>query len=105
MNWSGSPDGYTIDFTQSTASIYDQTPPVPVSIDRIAATKRSGCWFSEPMVTSTVEPADFTVITPSERIIDFADVTPDDPAAYAQIGSTLLCFLRHCWKLACTRFR
>lgn len=90
MNWSGSPDGYTIDFTQSTASIYDQTPPVPVSIDLDCGNQTFRLLFSEPMVTSTVEPADFTVTTPSEQVIDFAEVTPDDPAAYAQLGFTLV---------------
>jgi len=90
MNWSGSPDGYTIDFTQSTASIYDQTPPVPVSIDLDCSNLTFRLEFSEPMVTSTVEPADFTVTTPSAQVIDFSEVTPDDPTAYAQIGFTLV---------------
>ena len=31
MNWSNSLEGYTIDFGQSTASLYDQVPPVPIS--------------------------------------------------------------------------
>jgi len=90
MNWSGSPDGYTIDFTESTASIYDENPPVPVSVVTDCSNQTFVVEFSEPIVTSTVAPTDFTLTSPSGDVFPFGTVTPDDPFAPAQTGYTIV---------------
>ena len=86
MNWTGSPDGYTIDFTQSTASLYDQTPPVPVEVVANCGNQSFHLEFSEQIVTSTVEPADITITSPSGEVFNFINVTPDNSMAFAQTG-------------------
>ncbi len=90
MNWTGSPDGYTIDFTQSTASLYDQNPPVLISLSTDCSNQTFLAEFSEPLVTSTVEPADFTLTSPSGDVFTIATVTPNNPGAYAQSDFNLL---------------
>ncbi|HMC97893.1 MAG TPA: hypothetical protein VKG92_09575, partial [Flavobacteriales bacterium] len=90
MNWTGSPDGYTIDFTQSTASIYDQNPPVPVSVTTDCSNQTFEVEFSEPVVTSTVSPTDFTLTSPSGDVYPFGTVTPNVPSAPAQTGYTIV---------------
>lgn len=89
MNWSNSPDGYTIDFNQSTATIFDDLAPIPTVIFPECGNQTFRVEFSEPIVTSTVEPTDFSVTTPAGETILFSDVTPDDPLAFAQPGYTL----------------
>ncbi|HRH70060.1 MAG TPA: gliding motility-associated C-terminal domain-containing protein [Flavobacteriales bacterium] len=89
MNWSGSPDGYTIDFTQSTASIYQDTHPVPLSVVPDCAQQNYYIVFSEQMVTASVEPEDFTLTSPSGETYAFLGVTPDNPSLYAQTGFTI----------------
>ena len=86
MNWTGSPDGYTIDFTQSTASLYDQTPPVPVEAVPNCGNQSFHIEFNEQIVTSTVEPTDMTITSPSGEVFNFISVTPDNSTAYAQTG-------------------
>ena len=54
MNWTNSPNGYTIDFTQSTASLYDNINPYPVSVVPDCANQHFHVIFSEPVVTSSV---------------------------------------------------
>ena len=90
MNWSGSPDGYTIDFTQSTASIYDQNPPVPIALSTNCANQNFLLEFSEAIVTNTVEPTDFTLTSPSGDVFTFGTVTPNNPGAFAQSAYNLL---------------
>lgn len=89
MNWTGSPDGYTIDFTQSTAAIYDNVPPFPVSVTPDCSNESFVVNFSEPIVTSTVSPTDFTLTSPSGTILPFTTVTPNVPGAFSQSAYTL----------------
>lgn len=89
MNWSGSTDGYNIDFTQSTAAIYDNVPPVPVSVTTDCSNQTFVVNFSEPIVTNTVSPTDFTLTSPSGVVFPFITVTPNDPAAFSQAGYTM----------------
>lgn len=90
MNWSGSLDGYTIDFTQSSASLYDQTPPVPISVVADCTNETLQLTFSEYIVTSTVQATDFSITTPSGGSVVVASVSPDQPTAFAQIGFDLV---------------
>lgn len=90
MNWTGSVEGYTIDFTQSTASIYDQNPPVPISVTTDCSNQTFVVEFSEPIVTSTVTTTDFTLTSPTGTVLPFGVVIPDDPNAAAQTGYTIV---------------
>lgn len=81
MNWTGSPDGYTIDFTQSTANIYDQTPPYVVGVVADCANQQFYIAFSENVVTSTVEAGDFQFISSQGQIYSCTTVTPDQAGA------------------------
>lgn len=78
MNWSNSLDGYTIDFGQSTASLYDQVPPVPISAETDCSNLTVVLTFSEPIVGTSVQPSDFTVTGPSGTIT-VASVTANNP--------------------------
>lgn len=89
MNWSNSPYGYTIDFTESTASIFDSTTPEVVEALMDCSNTNIHLLFSEPMTTSTVEPADFTLTNSNGAIIPFVNVVPDQPSAAAQTGFTI----------------
>jgi gliding motility-associated-like protein len=64
MNWSNSLEGYTIDFGQSTASLYDDSPPTIVSVESNCANTELTVVFSENIVVSTVQPEDFTITGP-----------------------------------------
>ncbi len=89
MNWTGSPDGYTIDFTQSTASIYDQTPPYMVGVVADCANQVFYIAFSENVVTSTVEAGDFQFISSQGQVYPCTNVIPDQPGANAQNTFTI----------------
>jgi hypothetical protein len=78
MNWSNSLDGYTIDFGQSTASLYDQVPPVPISATTDCSNLTVVLTFSEPIVGTSVQPTDFTVTGPSGTIA-VQSVTANNP--------------------------
>ena len=89
MNWTGSTNGYSIDFTQSTAAIYDNVPPFPVSVTVDCSNQSFVVNFSEPIVTNTVSPTDFTLTSPSGAVLAFITATPIDPAAFSQSSFTL----------------
>jgi len=78
MNWSNSLDGYTIDFAQSTASLYDQIPPVPISATTDCSNLTVVLTFSEPIVGTSVQPTDFTITGPSGTIT-VQSVTANNP--------------------------
>jgi hypothetical protein len=78
MNWSNSLEGYTIDFGQSTASLYDQVPPVPISATTDCSNLTVILTFSEPIVGTSVQPTDFTVTGPSGTIT-VQSVTANNP--------------------------
>ena len=89
MNWSNSPDGYTIDFTQSTASIFDSTVPEVVEVVSDCANANLHLTFSEPMSTSTFQLTDFILTDPDGQDVTIASVQGDQPTAPAQTGFTL----------------
>lgn len=89
MNWTGSPDGYTIDFTQSTANIYDQTPPYVVGVVPDCANQEFYIAFSENVVTSTVEPGDLQFISSQGEIYPCTTVVPDQLGALSQNTFTI----------------
>ncbi len=78
MNWSNSLSGYTIDFGQSTASLYDQVPPVPISATTDCSNLTVVLTFSEPIVGTSVQPTDFTITGPSGTIT-VQSVTANNP--------------------------
>lgn len=86
MNWSNSPNGYTIDFTGSTASIFDSTIP---SVEEAVADCENlnlHVEFSEPMVTATVALTDFALFNAGGDEIPLATLVGDQPGSYAQTG-------------------
>ncbi|MFM9986522.1 MAG: gliding motility-associated C-terminal domain-containing protein [Flavobacteriales bacterium] len=64
MNWSNSFDGYTIDFAESTASLYDDIPPVLIQALTDCANGVFTLTFSEPIVLESVQNFDFTITGP-----------------------------------------
>jgi gliding motility-associated-like protein len=89
MNWTGSQDGYTIDFTQSTASLYDQVPPTLASVTADCSDQHLHVVFSEPIITGTVDATDFSLTSPTGDVSSFITVTPDDPLTNSQPGYSL----------------
>ncbi|HNU57185.1 MAG TPA: gliding motility-associated C-terminal domain-containing protein [Flavobacteriales bacterium] len=89
MNWSNSPDGYTIDFTESTASIFDSTLPEVVEVVSDCANANLHLTFSEPMVTSTFQLTDFNLTDPDGQTVGLASVQGDLATASAQTGFNL----------------
>ena len=89
MNWTNSPYGYTIDFTSSTASLFDDIDPYPVSVEADCANQNFHITFSEPVITTSVQPADFTITSPQGQTTGFSTVTPDDPNALQGAGYTI----------------
>lgn len=80
MNWSNSTNGYTIDFGQSTAVLYDQEPPTLLSMDSTGCEMQEFVvTFSEPLVTGTVETEDFVLMDPSGNALSFESVNANVP--------------------------
>jgi hypothetical protein len=70
MNWTNSLDGYTIDFGESTASLYDNVPPSPISVDVSCSNNSLTLNFSEPIVSSSVQTLDFAITDPNGLPLD-----------------------------------
>lgn len=85
MNWSNSQNGYSIDFTQSTAQIYDTSVPEVVSVIPQCGNKDFSILFSEALLLSSVQVQDFTITTPGGTIIPFDTVYAANPGANTQI--------------------
>lgn len=62
MNWSNSPYGYSIDFSQSSASLFDAIPPAPVAVSTDCSNSVFTLQMSEGILTSSIQPADFLLI-------------------------------------------
>lgn len=75
MNWTNSLDGYEIDFGQSTASLYDDSPPI---IDSIAVVDCEvttlDVYLDEAVDFATVAVADFELQGPSGAVFGFQNV-------------------------------
>jgi gliding motility-associated-like protein len=61
MNWSNSLDGYTIDFAESTASLYDDVAPVPLSVIGDCSNTNLTIHFSEPILIESIDLGDFSI--------------------------------------------
>ena len=85
MNWSNSQNGYNIDFTQSTAAIYDNSVPEVVSVVPQCGNKDFTVLFSEALLTSSVQVQDFTITTPDGNILPFDSVSASNPSASNEI--------------------
>jgi len=80
MNWSNSPDGYTIDFNESTATLYDDQQPEISAAVPACTNNLIELLFSELIVNSTVESSDFTLSGPGGTF-SIASVIPNNPNA------------------------
>ncbi len=65
-NWTQSNQGYDIDFSASTAGIYDETPPImlDVNAEEYCGSTVISCHFNENIVCSTVSTEDFDISGP-----------------------------------------
>ncbi len=89
MNWSNSTDGYTIDFTQSTANIYDASVPEVISVVTQCGNQNFDITFSEALLNSSVQLEDFSITGPDGNTIPFNSVNSADSTAYSQTNFTL----------------
>ena len=78
MNWTNSLEGYTIDFGQSSASLYDELPPQLDSLWVDCTLSEFGVRFDEPVLLSSVEVEDFELVAPDASVHAFTNVTPLD---------------------------
>lgn len=76
MNWTNSLDGYSIDFGGSTASLYDEIPPTPGTLEVDCALSEFELTFSEPVLTATVQPEDLLLIGPGGVQVGFSAAVP-----------------------------
>jgi len=67
-NCCGATLGYTLDFSASTADIYDTTPPVIQSVDPGCAYNEIDFYFTQPVICSTVSAQDFVITGPGGTI-------------------------------------
>ncbi|MCC6600460.1 MAG: gliding motility-associated C-terminal domain-containing protein [Crocinitomicaceae bacterium] len=80
MNWSNSSSGYTIDFGPSTASLFDNIPPQPLSATINCAATTINLHFSEPILISSLQPTDFS-LTGSSGTYTIAAAVPQTSGA------------------------
>ena len=80
MNWTNSLEGYTIDFGQSTASLYDEVSPAPDSCLTDCELQRYTVTLDESVLLSTVEPEDFELEGPAGELYTFSSATALDLA-------------------------
>lgn len=78
MNWTNSLEGYTIDFGQSTASLYDEVPPAPDSCLTDCELQLYTVTLDESVLLSTVEPGDFELEGPTGELYTFSSATALD---------------------------
>ncbi|MDA7708894.1 gliding motility-associated C-terminal domain-containing protein [Flavobacteriales bacterium] len=78
MNWTNSLEGYTIDFGQSTASLYDEVSPAPDSCLTDCELQRYTVTLDESVLLSTVEPEDFELEGPAGELYTFSSATALD---------------------------
>ncbi len=80
MNWSNSPFGYTINFGESTASLYDNIPPSPILLTTICDHSQFVVTFSENIITSSADNLDFVITGPQGDVL-INNVVPLNPLA------------------------
>lgn len=89
MNWSNSLSGFTIDFTGSTATLYDNINPTVTDFEHNCGNTQFHITFSELIDLSTVEVLDFTITGPDGDIWEISQVTPDQAGVSLEDGFTL----------------
>jgi gliding motility-associated-like protein len=76
-NFSSTQSGYTIDFTSSTASIFDNVPPQLNTISTLSCgTDTIDLFFSENILCASVQATDFTLSGPGGPFIVTAATSP-----------------------------
>jgi CHU_C Type IX secretion signal domain len=88
MNWSNSLDGYTIDFGQSTASLYDQVPPTPISATIDCNNLNIDLVFSEGIISTSAQPTDFSITGPGGTY-SISNVVPGNSTMASDFAITL----------------
>jgi len=68
MNWSNSSSGYTIDFSNSTASLFDDINPTILNVTTDCNNPGVIVEFDENIVTSSIQPVDFQLTGPSGNV-------------------------------------
>ncbi|MEM7367816.1 MAG: PKD domain-containing protein [Bacteroidota bacterium] len=63
-NWSGTGNGFTLDFSASTTGISDTIAPTLDSAQVVCGSDDVNVWFSESLLCSTVDSLDFTLTGP-----------------------------------------
>ena len=89
MNWSQSQEGYTIDFSGSTADIYDDEQPFIVEATTNCNNNEAQIIFSEPIITSTVDLDDFSLSGPGGTYTCIEAIPDANGSAYED-GFTLI---------------
>ncbi len=88
MNWTNSLEGYTIDFGQSTASLYDELPPQLDSLWADCTLSEFGLRFDEPVLLSSVEVEDFELVAPDASVHLFSNaIALDESGGLASMFS------------------
>ncbi len=89
MNWSNSLEGYTIDFTGSSAEIYDDQQPYILEATTTCSNNQAHIQFSEPIVVSSVDTSDFSLTGPGGDYTCIS-ILPDQPGSTFDTGFTIL---------------
>lgn len=89
MNWSNSLEGYTIDFTGSTAEIYDDVQPSIIEATTNCNNNQAHILFSEDIVVSSVDTADFSLTGPGGSYTCI-NVIPDQAGSTYDSGFTII---------------
>ncbi|MEY5044574.1 MAG: hypothetical protein RJA19_1801 [Bacteroidota bacterium] len=74
MNWTQSPNGYTLDFGGSTASIYDGEAPGIADVEVDCALTTFTVTLTEPVLVTTLAAGDFTLVEAGGWTGGFASV-------------------------------
>lgn len=82
MNWSNSLDGYSIDFGASTATLFDDAPPILTGAEMACDNGSIILQFSEPIIMSSVSETDFVATGPGGSIT-ITSAAPGTPGATA----------------------
>jgi gliding motility-associated-like protein len=68
MNWSNSSSGYSIDFSNSTASLFDDINPTIINVTTDCNSPGVVVEFDENLVTTSIQPVDFQLTGPSGNV-------------------------------------
>ncbi len=76
-NWSGSNYGYTIDFSASQASIYDDIDPIITQVEtpEDCTNLSLKITFSEPVSCASVSTSDFSITDASGNLVNITEIT------------------------------